>query len=820
MRAVSRVLLTRQGGGKIPNLGSSLLNPRSARSRQRQAMAAGAAEQQFFDQQAMFADVGGSGGEHCNGGKRPRRAAGSKKSKAQRKTHHVVERVGAEVADRARHMTDSEWESVALEDKHAFTKYMAKLLRERPTEATEQQRRRYFETTMADPRDLDPNATVQDEYERLKLGLPVQLKNPQRSLGVSQALYDAAEPSLFDPANAHRLENAMTEVKQVFTDYVEKRRAGTSTENERRRLANLTADLNVETQRHLASMFKYTEERIRGVALAERQQQLSELERLKGMLSDNGTNSTNNGNTSVGKKRRGSSRTRLTTAQRKAKLTASVSKAIGLDVAVVRSLLEELDAQEKFMQFCEVFARLTVGRGFAHSAADEGLDAYTDSLRRLYSVDAHSLSTLDAVQYLAAKEDAHPVEWARRWYERALLVPLQRTQEYQRLEAIQQTERAALLLQRNLSARDGGGGGNGGSSSVDTPSASSSTPSSGGDDAGTSAARELSAEAAGAKQAKVVRLVEKMFLRPDDPRLETLHQRRLRYLAYLQMERQIAQARENAKLFAGVEATPEAVECHELYRQLMERRQARGAIQGAGDEKDNNTGTTAVVPSEADGDNIFAVDPAAADLFDRMSAITTRVIADTKARKLSEEGVRVRSRATERAKRVAAFLEEITSNTNSGGGAELRAMLAEKKEQVSRRLLGIVERDVRTEVEWLEAMAEAERPPLLPIPEGMSYVSAAEVGAWKDIRAADEKKASSPFEKKQRAFQPALLGQTWTIPDKPMLFWGTGTRAVQQALKHAAADADRKRRGEPLAPPYPCPENPWGWRLVKDVLDD
>lgn len=79
------------------------------------------------------------------------------------------------------------------------------------------------------------------------------------------------------------------------------------------------------------------------------------------------------------------------------------------------------------MQFCEVFARLTLGKGFVHTANDETLDAYTQNIRNLYSVDAGKLSMLDVIQYLAAKDSVPPVEWARRWYERALLIPLQHT---------------------------------------------------------------------------------------------------------------------------------------------------------------------------------------------------------------------------------------------------------------------------------------------------------------------------------------------------------------------------------------------------------
>ena len=58
------------------------------------------------------------------------------------------------------------------------------------------------------------------------------------------------------------------------------------------------------------------------------------------------------------------------------------------------------------------------------------------------------------------------------------------------------------------------------------------------------------------------------------------------------------------------------------------------------------------------------------------------------------------------------------------------------------------------------------------------------------------------------------------MPDKPILFWGTGAIAVQQALRQAADDAAKRRQGEsPLPPPYPTAENPFGWRVRHDPLD-
>ncbi|EPY24960.1 hypothetical protein STCU_06918, partial [Strigomonas culicis] len=451
-RALS--LLAAPGRGPMPGPGSSLLNPRSQRAKLRQARALGAHQQQQLEAQALFADIGGSGSGVPAARVRRDAAGGKGKTARQRRSHHA-HLVGKDVAERAKAMTDAEWESVPMEDKHAFSKYMAGLLRERPTEASEQQRRRYFETTMMDPRELNPDATVQDNYQRLKMGLPFELKETQHTLGVSQALYDSAEASLFDPANVVELENAMLHVKQVFADYMRKRREGTSTEAERRQLAHLTADLNVETQKHLANMFKYAEERLRRTAMEERQQQLAELLRLREAVAQKKRHTPQPPPEAApaATEEEGAAPAQPRRSAKRAQLKKSISAAIGIDVDVVDSMLREMHAQEEFMQFCEVFARLTLGTGFTHTARDEGLEAYTESLRSLYSVDANRLSTLDVVQYMAAKDAVPPVEWARRWYEQAILVPLQHTPEYKRLEAIRQADMEALALRKELQQR-------------------------------------------------------------------------------------------------------------------------------------------------------------------------------------------------------------------------------------------------------------------------------------------------------------------------------------------------------------------------------
>ncbi|ORC87343.1 trichohyalin [Trypanosoma theileri] len=789
----------------VPSPGSSLLNPRSQRAKIRRMMATHTAQEKNFEQQAVFAGIGsGQSGKNNN----PSSPARSRKERSARASLHA----GKEVAERAKHMTDSEWESVSMDDKHAFTKYVSRMLREHPTETTEQQRRRYFETTMADVRDLDPQKTVRDEYERIKLGLPVHLKNPQHSLGVSQAVYDAADASLFDADNVHKLENAMTHIKQVFADYVRKKREGVSTEAERRQLANMTADLNVETQKHLANTFKYAEMRLRQVTLDERHRQMAEIERLK----------------KIAMKKSGGSQQE----QKKHKKTARmerlkrvISKAVGLDMDVAETVLTEMQAQEEFLQFCEVFARLTQGKGFYHTSKDETLDAYVENLRKLYSMNAGTFSTLDVVQYYASKEGSHPVDWAKRWYEKALLIPLQNTPEYKKLLQIQEQERLALKVKEQSSERN------------DT------------------IADLAESEVASVKMQRVVNIVEKMFMDPRDKRLESLHEKRLRYLAHMQMERQIKRVRENAKLFEGVEDTPEAEECRELYKGIMQRKTALSGSQFNADSVSVSTVEPTKLETNSTLDEseqrVFNVydDAEAAALFDKIRAITHRVIQERC----------VASAAAAKARRLHRIIRSLKGGGGSNEGSnmpgagpgsladELRALQRARRARVTQRLLGLVEGDVRAEAAWLEAMAEAERPPLLPVPTGMSYVSAADVRAWRERRLAEEQAAGNPFERRRtqgrgntkavhsndntagltasegadgRRFRPELLGQAWRVPDRPLLFWGTGVTAVQQALRHAAEDAERKRTGTPLAPPYPCPENPWGWRLAKDVLDE
>ena len=670
-------------------------------------------------------------------------------------------KVGKDIAHQAKMMTDSEWEAVPLVQKQHFTQYIGRLIREKPSEVTEQQRRRYFETTMVDPRELDPSVSVKDTYERIKLGLPVNMKDMSRQLGVSQAMYEASDASLFDPNNAHRLENAMTELRQLFTDYVKKKREGVSTEAERRKLANLSADLNKETQQHLGNMFKYAEYRLKQLIKEEKHKQLERIEDLRQRLQE---------------RRQRDNPAEKSSAMKAQKIRQIMKNAYGLDYAVAEKIVVETKAQEDFMAFCEVLLRMTKKTGFTHSAADERLDAYVESIKNLYSVDATAFSTLDAVQYMAAKENTAPMHWAKRWFEKALLLPLEETPEFKTLMRIQNQELEALRADKvpeHVEAADA------------------------------HVAKALVSQTAAERHAQVINLVDKMFLHPNDRRLATIHEKRLRYLSYLQMESQIKRVRKISQQFAGVENLPAAEECRELYNKLMERRQALNPK---------------AQPEASDPQQNIFLDSECRELFERIQAIVKQTMKE----------VKYQSEAARKARRLNELLRLIKGTTLGPDGEpispeqRLQAIeqeCLEKKKGLLERIMRLVERDVREDIAFVESMEEADRPPLLPIPEPMSYVSAADVIAWKSTKEAYDKNEGNPF-KSKNLFQPTFMGHQWRVPDKPLLFWGTGITALRQGLEHAAEDAERRRNGEDLVPPYPCPENPWGWRLVKDVLDD
>lgn len=1092
-----------------PSEGSSLRNPRSYRSRLRQAMQSSHQQDARFEELAMSADLYGSSSSRRSGSgeddssratgdgmKRKMTIASSRlpRSKRQRRTHHRFEHIGKEVFEKAKFLSDSEWEGVPMDDKHAFTQYMSKMLREFPTQTTEQQRRRYFETTLVDPRSLAPAAqTVQDEYERIKLGLPVQMKHVKRGLAVPDAVYDMSDASLFDPSKSFELEEYMVQIKQVFADYVQHRREGRSTEAERRRLALMTREFHEQTQQHLGHMFKYAEETIRKQAHKERMQQWKDLEALKAMLHrkkkndasrkkpQEGSAEEGKGEDKVGSPHEDDGKERdglamgeqkkaenarrpqeetqdgaeedFTDAKRTSLFSTSFTpkegddlwaghdpsakpvmpvleptegvpesegntdrhsptfptletaeqhpppqattdsmtpptslffpssadlyqetanevahsadlsfsstssplrrrksstrvkhflrRALGIEPEVARSIWQELDAQLQFMAFCEVFARLTVKKGFQHTSQDEKLDAYTARLKKLYSVDAAQWSTLEVVQYLAAKEGTLPVEWARQWYERLLRIPLQEVPAYKRLEAMREEEVEAVKVGKesscttnekedeNARQREGKEGCDPRSSDLQdhdareevqqkpnvTPDASFDKDES---DASASArpksstlplaetlrtedrqaavqreavARGLSSAAINQQKGKVIRLVEKMFLRPEDPRLETLQEKRLRYLAYVQMEEQIRQARVNATRYAGIEESPEAERCRALYQRLLERgRLYRSAAAQGSDEGEEKVATTASfssfsspttttttvddpTPLPAD---LFTHDAEAVEVFEAIRDVVVSVMQRYAHDKKTKGGGTLpqeRSTAERRKAKLEEAVQVLRESMQNAPSHQLAAELEKKRHTLAHRLLSIAEKDVKSELAWIKAMEEAERPPLLPVPvveDGMSYISVSDILAWREAREGQQAVRHSPFAPAQRRqervleaqrraeqrrvgsaetsadttsrstagaessttsatalrsagrnFTAAFLGQPWEIPNKPTLFWGTGVRAVQQALEHAAEDARYRRHSkEVLPPPYPCAVNPWGWRLVKDILDD
>ena len=640
---------------------------------------------------------------------------------------------GADVAHQMRSMSDLEWEAVPLEDKHAFAQFISKQLKEAPADVSDQQRRRYYEQTLADPSREDPHSTVRDVYQRIKIGLPATVQG-DRQLGVTQAVYDQVTESDFDPVDAITIENAMTQVKQHFIDYVSKRRAGHSTEAERRTLASLSADLNHLTQRHLAAMFKHVDAQIQRAIKGERERQLQHIATVrKSMHADGGNRSPATDSSS-----------------RKERIRDTLRKVFGLNLDVVEEVQRQHQRQQEFLELCEVVARLTVGVGFSHSSGDESLDQYAASMKALYSADPSQLAGLDAVQYTAALEGVPPVDWAARWFENAVLLPLQLTDEFKHLESVRREEQAALAT---------------------NPGA---------------------LESADKAANRVVSLIKHMFVRPDDQRIASLQERRLRYLAHQQMQVQLLQMRENAKMYNGAEFTDSAKECRKLHDEFLRRKRA---------PRDLPPSTTA----------LFA-DAAARNCFAEIIKIAKDFIA-TRKQQFAEESTAAKAELLRAALKL---------GPEATAAAVAEAAQAAKREQVE-RMLKLMERDVREDIMFVDALQEADRPPPLPMPEPMSYVSAADVLAWKQLREQQQKDAANPFKNgdRSRVMTASFLGQPWDIPDKPMLFWGTGAKAVEQALQVAAEEAAaREREAGLLPPPFPCAENPWGWRLRHDPLDE
>lgn len=671
---------------------------------------------------------------------------------------------GADVAFEAKSMSDPDWQNVPLSDKHSFVKFISQKLQHAPSEVTEMQRRRFYETTMFDPSREDPHRTVQDAYERVKLGLPTKFVL-DRSLGVPDAVYEQADAALFDPQDATKIENAVTEVKQMFTDYVNKKRQGLSTEGERRALAAATEELNCATQKHLSEMFRYAENRLQDTMREERERQLHYVNRVRKAMERNS--------------KTGAARPKK---NKKEQIARVLRRNYGLDIETADTVCREMNLQEQFLRECEVLARMTKGHGFSHTAQDQNLDSYTEQIRNIYSMNPEQLCKIDAVQYVAAIEGSAPVDWATNWYAKSVLLPLQSTAEYKALQRIKEEERAALAGTR---------------SQQDTqPSASQEANNTNNENeqgnTACSTSNEIVPSPATSSELiehRVVDLTSKMFVNPDDARLQTMHEKRLRYIAHIHMESQIKRMRENAVLFEGAEESPECDKVKELYHQLEAIKQE----------------------NHLDQERVFEVDEAR-QVFSQIQNLV-RAFIDRK---------KVESKAESKARKIADLAEAIASANEADVEKQVRRIRREKKREQMQRILDLIEKDVRQELHWLETFAEADRPAPLPIPEPMSYVSAGDVLAWRQQELSDRNKdKGNPFKRAPGTIAEAsFLGQPWPVPDKPLLFWGTGTRAIEQALKHAAEDAEKRRNGEPLAPPYPCAENPWGWRLKGDPLDE
>ena len=292
-----------------------------------------------------------------------------------------------------------------------------------------------------------------------------------------------------------------------------------------------------------------------------------------------------------------------------------------------------------------------------------------------------------------------------------------------------------------------------------------------------------------------------MFLAPDDDRLKTLHEKRLRYIAHVHMESQLQRLRKNARLFEGAEDSEEAERCRELYAKIKARKAEIEA--SCADHSGSDAGEPTVNP--------YAEDAEIRGWFEEIRGICVAFIDSRMAASAAEQ-------KAERAARIAASLE---AGKPEALAVELRRIRREKKRAQVSRMLRLLERDVRDDIIWAKNMKEAERPPPLPIPEPMSYVSAADALHWRELYEKDKAERTNPFSKSPPSgFKASLFGQPWEVPSKPMLFWGTGANAVKEALKNAAEEAEAKRsKRDALPPPYPCAENPWGWRLKKDILD-
>ena len=321
-----------------------------------------------------------------------------------------------ELSEKVKSMSDTEWEHLPNDEKSIFVRFTRNQLQTSPADVTEQQRRRYYETTQHRVQ-LSPNM-ITNPYQRMKASLPFSMDTHGRRITVSEAMMESADAANFEPHQAKNIEYAQIHFKQVFKDYIEKRRAGVSTEAERRKIASMSESLHHMVQSHLANMYKYADHRLHEAVRQRAKDRLTSLESTKQTILNF----------------MGSSDGSVQYPKRKSK--ASSAAKFGIDTQTHKVISERLREQEAFLEKLEVLNRLTSKSGFTHSEADEKLDEYTDRLASLLSLDAGLVSQMDAVQYFAKLDACEPIDWAKRWYEQNLLYPLEALPEYGKLKSI------------------------------------------------------------------------------------------------------------------------------------------------------------------------------------------------------------------------------------------------------------------------------------------------------------------------------------------------------------------------------------------------
>eukprot|EP00760_Papus_ankaliazontas_P026906 PhM_4_TR3085/c0_g1_i1/m.53774 len=637
-------------------------------------------------------------------------------------------KVGESLAEKSKHMTDSQWEQVSFDDKAAFTSYMKEQVRAMPANVSEQQRRRYYETTTENVR-LSADQIV-NPYQRLKMGLPFHLDSRGRRSTVAETMMEQADAENFDPHDARHIEYAQTHFKQAFKDYVANKKQGRSTEAERRRIAAMAVSLQHDVQRHLANMYKYADARLHDAAKEQSQRRLEGLvrarEQAERLLKE--TEGTVESTTSP-------SSPRLTKAQR-------LARKYGLDAQLAETMWSSMKEQEGFLERLEVLNRLTSesGAGFAHTAKDESLDEYTDRLKNVLSLDPERAACTDVVQYYAQLNQMDPADWARRWYESHLVYPLTQTPEYRRMVEISETETAAPK------------------------------------------AREAAQE-----RIDDIKKFSELVLVGNVS--DSLQEQRMRYLAYRYMQVQIKRMRAKCFKYEHVDVTSEREEVLSL----------RKKMDVLGNDFTN---------------------PAVCDLHHRVMEIVESVVEKAKVQHVVKD--------TESAELVS---KAIATGNPSIIKAEVRRLKRKKLAEQTLRMVRLLEEDVRDDVKWQSEFEDAERPAELPVPEPFLYISAADAQRYRMIEDFESKNKGSPFHKKQ--WDVTFMGKRLDLPTQPMLFWGTGVAAVQQALAAEAEEAAARRRSVQVAASNqpsnaggggsdggtPSEFNPWGWRRNPDALD-